>query len=53
MNQYSEAVKEKAPTGAAILSLSDSDLEKKLGISNSLHRRKLRLAIEEQRNPSR
>lgn len=51
MNQYVGAVKEKVTSGEAMMAFSDGDLEKKLGISNPLHRRKLRLAITEQRAP--
>lgn len=52
MSQYTAAVREKAPSGQAMLSLSETDMEKKLGIVNPLHRRKLRLAIDEQKDPA-
>lgn len=51
MSQYSGAVKDHITTGNGMLALSDSDMEKKLGVANALHRRKLRLAIEERRRP--
>ena len=53
MAQYTTTVREHVATGNAMLALSDSDMEKKLGVANPLHRRKLRLAIEEQRRPDR
>lgn len=51
MTQYSGAIRDHVTTGNAMLALSDSDMEKKLGVANALHRRKLRLAIEEKRRP--
>nr|KAG5688894.1 hypothetical protein BaRGS_016462 [Batillaria attramentaria] len=39
-------------SGKVLLGLSDSELGTALGISNHIHRRKLRLAIEEYRDPS-
>eukprot|EP00731_Ephydatia_muelleri_P015545 Em0008g1265a len=51
MNCYVATVREHVTSGHAMLALSLSDIEKRLGISNPLHRRKLWLAIEEQRNP--
>lgn len=36
-----------------MLALTNGDMEKRLGIGHPLHRRRLRLAIEEQRRPSR
>ena len=53
MGQYVTAVREHITTGNALLAISDSDMDKKLGVANPLHRRKLRLAIEEQRRPDR
>jgi hypothetical protein len=53
MSQYVGAIREHVTTGNAMLALSDSDMEKKLGVTNVLHRRKLRLAIEEHRRPDR
>ena len=53
MGQYSKAVSEKSLTGKDLLSLSQSDMEKKLGISNALHRRKLSLALNEQKDPEK
>lgn len=37
--------------GQVLLELSDADLEVGLGISQPMHRKKLRLAIEERRRP--
>lgn len=51
MGQYSKAVSEKFSSGSALLSISESEMEKKLGISNPLHRRKLGLALKEMSNP--
>lgn len=53
MSQYSETVRDHVTTGNTMLALSDSDMEKKLGMANALHRRKLRLAIEEKRRPDK
>ncbi|XP_070206858.1 kazrin-like isoform X3 [Littorina saxatilis] len=39
-------------SGKVLLGLSDSELGTALGITNHIHRRKLRLAIEEHRDPS-
>ena len=36
-----------------MLALTETEMEKKLGIGNSLHRRKLVLAIEERRRPDK
>jgi hypothetical protein len=38
-------------SGKVLLELSDADLETELGITHPLHRKKLRLAVEEHRNP--
>ena len=53
MSQYTAVIREHVTTGNAMLALSDSDMDKKLGLATVLHRRKLRLAIEEQRRPDR
>lgn len=39
-----------SPPAQVLLSLSDEDLELGLGVCSSLHRRKLRLAIEDYRD---
>ncbi|CAH0715520.1 unnamed protein product, partial [Brenthis ino] len=58
MPQYAAAVadnvksgKIRALNGQVLLELTDSDLEVGLGISQPMHRKKLRLAIEERRRP--
>ncbi|KAH9644905.1 hypothetical protein HF086_007993 [Spodoptera exigua] len=58
MPQYAAAVadnvksgKIRALNGQVLLELSDADLEVGLGISQPMHRKKLRLAIEERRRP--
>ncbi|XP_053609761.1 kazrin isoform X7 [Plodia interpunctella] len=43
--------KMRALNGQVLLELSDADLEVGLGISQPMHRKKLRLAIEERRRP--
>jgi len=53
MGQYSKGVVEKFPSGAALSSLTESDMEKKLAISNPLHRKKLALALQEKKTPQR
>ncbi|XP_072949272.1 kazrin [Epargyreus clarus] len=58
MPQYAAAVadnvksgKIRALNGQVLLELTDSDLEVGLGIAQPMHRKKLRLAIEERRRP--
>ncbi|XP_045772493.1 kazrin isoform X2 [Maniola jurtina] len=58
MPQYAAAVadnvksgKIRALNGQVLLELTDTDLEVGLGISQPMHRKKLRLAIEERRRP--
>ena len=51
MSQYIAAARAKVSSAQMMLSLSEQDMEKKLGISNSLHRRKLRLALDYQKAP--
>ncbi|KAB7506541.1 Kazrin, partial [Armadillidium nasatum] len=53
MPQYGAMCGENIRSGKVLLELSDSELETGLGINNTLHRRKLRLAIEELRDPRR
>ena len=53
MGQYVAAIRDRVTTGNAMLALSDAEMDKKLGVTSVLHRRKLRLAIEEQRRPDR
>lgn len=52
MPQYGPMCAENVKSGKILLELSDSELEAGLGITNVMHRRKLRLAIEEHREPS-
>ncbi|XP_066296837.1 kazrin-like isoform X8 [Branchiostoma lanceolatum] len=51
MPMYSKHCTENIKSGKVLLGLSDHELESGLGITNNLHRRKLRLAIEEHRTP--
>ncbi|KOB76591.1 Uncharacterized protein OBRU01_05405 [Operophtera brumata] len=58
MPQYAAAVadnvksgKIRALNGQVLLELSDADLEAGLGVAQPMHRKKLRLAIEERRRP--
>ncbi|XP_078615477.1 kazrin-like isoform X16 [Branchiostoma floridae x Branchiostoma japonicum] len=51
MPMYSKHCTENIKSGKVLLGLSDHELESGLGINNNLHRRKLRLAIEEHRTP--
>ncbi|XP_076365473.1 kazrin-like isoform X1 [Tachypleus tridentatus] len=50
MPQYGRKCAENIKSGKILLELSDGELETGLGISNPMHRRKLRLAIEEHRD---
>ncbi|XP_033994996.1 kazrin-like, partial [Trematomus bernacchii] len=49
MPMYIRACSENVKSGKVLLGLTDEDLELGLGISNPIHRRKLRLAIEDYR----
>uniref|UniRef100_A0A7M4G362 Kazrin, periplakin interacting protein n=1 Tax=Crocodylus porosus TaxID=8502 RepID=A0A7M4G362_CROPO len=50
MPMYVKACAENIKSGKMLLTLSDEDLATELGVCNSLHRRKLRLAIEDYRD---
>nr|XP_005293065.2 kazrin isoform X4 [Chrysemys picta bellii]XP_042708870.1 kazrin isoform X4 [Chrysemys picta bellii]XP_042708871.1 kazrin isoform X4 [Chrysemys picta bellii]XP_042708872.1 kazrin isoform X4 [Chrysemys picta bellii] len=50
MPMYVKACAENVKSGKMLLSLSDEDLATGLGVCSSLHRRKLRLAIEDYRD---
>ncbi|XP_024939705.1 liprin-beta-2 isoform X4 [Cephus cinctus] len=52
MPQYGPRCAENVKSGKVLLELSDAELEAGLGVSHPLHRKKLRLAIEEHRHPS-
>ncbi|XP_076306646.1 kazrin-like isoform X3 [Tachypleus tridentatus] len=52
MPQYGSKCSENIKSGKILLELSDGELEVGLGITNAMHRRKLRLAIEEHRDSS-
>lgn len=51
MPQYSQRCSENVKSGKVLLELSDGELETGLGLSHPMHRKKLRLAIEEHRRP--
>ncbi|CAH1982383.1 unnamed protein product [Acanthoscelides obtectus] len=51
MPQYGSKCAENIKSGKVLLELSDLELECGLGIQHPMHRKKLRLAIEEHRNP--
>ncbi|XP_057327861.1 uncharacterized protein LOC130669146 isoform X2 [Microplitis mediator] len=52
MPQYGPRCAENVKSGKVLLELNDAELEAGLGITHPLHRKKLRLAIEEHRHPS-
>ncbi|XP_076680758.1 liprin protein kazrin isoform X1 [Andrena cerasifolii] len=52
MPQYGPRCAENVKSGKVLLELSDAELEAGLGVTHPLHRKKLRLAIEEHRHPS-
>ena len=49
MPGYIGVLRENVTSGHALLALTNSDLERRLGIAHPLHRRRLRLCIEEER----
>ncbi|XP_026829572.1 liprin-beta-1 isoform X4 [Ooceraea biroi] len=51
MPQYGLRCAENVKSGKVLLELSDAELEAGLGVTHPLHRKKLRLAIEEHRHP--
>lgn len=51
MPQYSTRCTENVKSGKVLLELSDGELETGLGLTHPMHRKKLRLAIEEHRRP--
>lgn len=51
MPQYSTRCAENVKSGKVLLELNDGELEAGLGLAHPMHRKKLRLAIEEQRKP--
>ncbi|XP_050310354.1 kazrin isoform X2 [Anthonomus grandis grandis] len=52
MPQYGARCAENIKSGKVLLELSDLELECGLGITHPMHRKKLRLAIEEHRHPA-
>lgn len=52
MSQYAQACRENIKSGRMLLECSSSDLEKSLGITNPIHKRKLRLALEDHKGPN-
>ncbi|XP_059475337.1 kazrin isoform X2 [Neocloeon triangulifer] len=52
MPQYGPRCSENVKSGKVLLELSDVELEVGLGITHHMHRKKLRLAIEQHRHPS-
>lgn len=51
MPQYSARCSENVKSGKVLLELNDSELESGLGLTHPMHRKKIRLAIEELRRP--
>uniref|UniRef100_A0A8D8YP92 Kazrin n=3 Tax=Cacopsylla melanoneura TaxID=428564 RepID=A0A8D8YP92_9HEMI len=52
MPQYGPKCADNVKSGKVLLELSDGELETGLGIMHPMHRKKLRLAIEEHRHPA-
>lgn len=51
MPQYAAKCSENVKSGKVLLELNDNELENGLGLAHPMHRKKLRLAIEEHRRP--
>lgn len=51
MPQYAARCSENVKSGKVLLELNDGELEAGLGLAHPMHRKKMRLAIEEQRRP--
>lgn len=51
MPQYSSRCADNVKSGKVLLELNDGELETGLGLTHPMHRKKIRLAIEEQRRP--
>lgn len=51
MPQYSQRCSENVKSGKVLLELNDAELESGLGLTHPMHRKKIRLAIEEHRRP--
>lgn len=51
MPQYSSRCAENVKSGKVLLELNDGELESGLGLQHPMHRKKIRLAIEEHRRP--
>ncbi|XP_059142845.1 kazrin-like isoform X2 [Physella acuta] len=52
MPMYAQNCLMNVKSGRILLGLSDSELSAALGVTNTMHRRKLRIAIEQHRNPN-
>jgi hypothetical protein len=52
MPQYISTMRQYVTSGHALLALTNTDMEKRLGINHPLHRRRLRLAVEQLRGKS-
>lgn len=52
MGQYSKIFTENVKSGRVLMGLSDNEIEHTLNVTNTMHKKKLRLAIEEYRAPS-
>lgn len=51
MPQYASKCSENVKSGKVLFELNDNELESGLGLTHPMHRKKLRLAIEEHRRP--
>ena len=52
LSQYAQACRDNIKSGRMLLECTSTDLEKSLGITNPLHKRKLRLALEDHKGPN-